>query len=267
MSNRDRSPRVAVWLTLCSSLGLLAGCASEEPVDTTPVRMVVFAAPGIGAEDPQDGTLSEDLVWELVDLLSEDTHLDLCLVPGPLLDATDPAAWVEVAAAQLGSIAAPVLVGLGPSDVVDEPTLRDLLEQLSQALPAHHGKAAYFGPELRGIQAVALSPHGDAPDPEAPEAPTQPLAAERWVAVAGAQETRGGPFLLLVRTGSEISLTKLGGQATLILPPFTSAPHLYAIATFRPLDGHLTVELHSLDPDAVLPAAPAPLQVSEGVEE
>ncbi len=275
--------RRAGWLV---ALAFATGCAAgpDAAQEERPLRVAAFVGPTVGAGlepgeagDPGLET-AEDALLEVVTTLSGERDLVAVLVAGPLVapglgvadpgaepatpaggdDDTGPARDEAIAGllGGLGSIAAPVCVALAPGDPAGP-----LLEALRDGLPGHPGRAAHaHRPKQAWLDAVALGPAGEVPEPARSDEPgAQADAAPRARVVVtalpalGAREAPPGT-LLLVLPGDAPALAVEAGVAVLRLPPLTRPPHLYALATVS--RGEVRVALRALDPAATPPTLP-----------
>lgn len=263
VSSARSGPRVGPLAFLAA----LAGCAASEPA--APPRAVRFAAlvaPRVGpaADDAAPDALSaEDVLLEVVTTLSAEPDLDFVLVDGPVVapTSTDPLDREGVVGA-LGSIAAPVLVGLTAEEAAD----LDLLEALERGLPKHLGAPAYAARPVAGWRAVALGPDGARPTDPAPtagadedEADDDAPPALEAAAYAGASALPPGPPTLVLRRGGAPGLAVEGGRVVLTLPALVEPPHVYALVTISP-DGEVGVRLKTAL-GAPPPPAPPPVQL------
>lgn len=269
--------RVAAWLAALALLG--AGCAStpeDEGAVRKPLVLAALAAPCVGSvtsagAEGGAGTRAEDLLLDLVTVLSTEAEVAYVLVPGPLLapGGADPAGDLAALGGALGSLSAPAVVALAPSDVESQGGLDPLLEGLERDLPGHPGKAAYAAKRRPGYRVVALGPDGKGPeaaaveegakdDEDADDARTIAALGASW----GAGETPGAPKVdLLVAVGAQPTLTAgAGGRLTLLLPSFVDPPHVWALVTIH--EGEVRVTLRALDP-ATKPRDLPPLRLPE----
>ncbi len=253
------------WLAAALVLVAGAGCAStteEDAAARKPLVLAVVAAPCVGgvssATAGAEGSRAEDLLLDLVTALSTETDVAYVLVPGPLLapGSADPAGDLAALGGALGSLSAPAVVALAPSDV-ESAGLEPLLEGLERDLPGHPGKAAYAAKRRRGYRVLALGPDGKGPEAATVEEKgpddDEDGEGDRTVAALGAAWGAGDgpttrtPVDLLVAVGVQPALTAgPGGRLTLLLPPFLDPPHLWALVTVE--DGQVRVTVRALDP-------------------
>jgi len=260
--------RATAWLSAVALVVGGAGCASTTEDDAAarkPLVLAVVAAPCVGAVTsaagpdgkPVEGMRAEDALLDLVTALSTETDVAYVLVPGPLLAprGDDPAGDLAALGGALGSLSAPAVVALAPSDVETEGGLEPLLEGLERDLPGHPGKAAYLAKRRPGFRVLALGPDGKGPEAEAVEEKDQDEPDDdAWtIAALGAawgsgEGTQPVPQVdLLVAVGAQPTLTAgAGGRLTLLLPPFVDPPHVWALVTIQ--EGQVRVSVRALDP-------------------
>lgn len=251
--------RATAWVAAAALVLGGVGCAStpeDEAAARKPLVLAVIAAPCVGAVS-SDGT-AEDALLDLVTTLSTEADVGYVLVPGPLLapKGPDPAGDLAALGGALGSLSAPAVVALAPSDAETEGGLEPLLEGLERDLPGHPGKAAYAAKPRRGYRVLALGPDGEGPEAATVEEkkPDEDDDDEAWtIAALGAAWGSGegvqpGPQVdLLVAVGAQPTLTAgPGGRLTLLLPPFVDPPHTWALVTIQ--EGQVRVSVRSLDP-------------------
>lgn len=228
--------------------------------------LAALAAPCVGSvasasADGAPGARAEDLLLDLVTALSTEADVGYVLVPGPLLapGSVDPAGDLAALGGALGSLSAPAVVALAPSDAGSQGGLEPLLEGLERDLPGHPGKAAYAAKRRAGYRVVALAPDGKGPEAAAVEEKAKDDDDEDdaggdgcTIAALGASwgsgEPPGAPKVdLLVAVGAQPTLTAgAGGRLTLLLPPFVDPPHTWALVTIA--DGEVRVNVRALDP-------------------
>lgn len=245
------------WLAAAALVVGGAGCAStteEDAATRKPLVLAVVAGPCVGAVTSA-GLRAEDALLDLVTALSTEPDVAYVLVPGPLLapEGADPAGDLAALGGALGSLSAPAVVALAPSDVESEGGLELLLEGLERDLPGHPGKAAYAAKPRRGYRVVALGPDGKGPEAAAVEEKDEAEDDEtRTIAVLGAawgsgEGTQPGPQVdLLVCVGTQPALASAAGHLVLLLPPFVDPPHVWALVTLQ--EGQVRVSVRALDP-------------------
>lgn len=253
--------RATAWLAAAALVLGGVGCAStteEDAAARKPLVLAVVAAPCVGAVASEGATRAEDALLDLVTTLSTETDVAYVLVPGPLLapQGPDPAGDLAALGGALGSLSAPAVVALAPSDAEAEGGLDPLLEGLERDLPGHPGKAAYAARPRRGYRVLALGPDGKGPEAETVEEKKDGDEADdddAWtIAALGAAWGSGegvqpGPRVdLLVAVGAQPTLTATGGRLVLLLPPFVDPPHTWALVTIQ--EGEVRVSVRALDP-------------------
>lgn len=255
--------RATGWLAAAALLVVGgAGCAStaeDEATATKPLVLAALAAPCVGAvtsatAEGAEGVRAEDALLDLVTALSTEPDVAFVLVPGPLLapKGADPAGDLAALGGALGSLSAPAVVALAPSDVETEGGLDPLLEGLERDLPGHPGKAAYEAKRRRGYRVVALGPDGEGPEAAEAVEETDDDDAEVAATSIAVQGAPGegirwrGAIDLLVSVGAQPALASAAGHLVLLLPPFVDPPHVWALVTIH--EGQVRVSVRALDP-------------------